>query len=199
GVTPRDEFLAEPPSEQRSFLIKLLRRAEMFKEATGGRPPHWAERRHSKRPGSVSLGGTGREVMRIVTGPDRRGYFEKAFDKDCVDGPADPELPSMLLARELGVPDLWPLNANRLIEDQDLFCDVIEALHDFVARPRARRMHSYGGCGWHYSAFSIEAGQVLYRWLVNRVLDKSDLGLRLADEGEDAGRLVAVTDAARME
>ena len=40
---------------------------------------------------------------------------------------------------------------------------------------------------------------MLYRWLVNRVLDKSDLGLRLANEGEDAGRLVAVTDPARME
>jgi hypothetical protein len=60
-------------------------------------------------------------------------------------------------------------------------------------------MHAYQGCGWHHSAFSLEAGQVLYRWLVNQVLDSSDLGLRLADEGEDAGRLVAVTDPARME
>jgi len=53
-------------------------------------------------------------------------------------------------------------------------------------------MHSYGGCGWHHSAFSFEAGQALYRWRVNQVLDRSDLGLRLADEGEDTGRLVAV-------
>jgi hypothetical protein len=91
------------------------------------------------------------------------------------------------------------LQADRLTADQDLFCDVIEVLHDVVARPRARTMHGYSGCGWHRSAFSLEAGQVLYRWLVNRVLDRSDLGLRLADEGEDAGRLVAVTDPARME
>jgi hypothetical protein len=121
GVTPRDEFLTEPAAEQRSFLIKLLRRAEMFREAEIGRPPYWSERRRSKRPGSIPLDGTVREFMRVVNDLDRRGYFEQAFDKDCVDAPADPERPSRLLARELGVSDLWPLNAERLIEDQDLF------------------------------------------------------------------------------
>ena len=40
---------------------------------------------------------------------------------------------------------------------------------------------------------------MVYRWRVNRVLDRSDLGLRLADEGDDAGRLVAVTDLARSD
>jgi hypothetical protein len=164
-----------------------------------GRPPYWSERQRSKRPGVVSLAGTIREFVRVVDDLDRRGYFEEAFDKDCVDGPADLERPSRLIAREIGVADLWPLSADRLMEDRDLFCDVIEVLHDFAARPRARTMHGYGGCGWHYSAFSFEAGQVVYRWRVNRVLDRSDLGLRLADEGEDAGRLVAATDPARTE
>jgi hypothetical protein len=60
-------------------------------------------------------------------------------------------------------------------------------------------MHGYSGCGWHHSSFSLETGQVVYRWRVNQVLDRSDLGLRLADEGEDAGRLVAATDPARSE
>jgi hypothetical protein len=65
--------------------------------------------------------------------------------------------------------------------------------------PRDSHFHSYSGCGWHYSAFSLDAGQVLYRWRVNRLLDRSELGLRLADEGDDAGRLVAVTDLARTD
>jgi hypothetical protein len=60
-------------------------------------------------------------------------------------------------------------------------------------------MHGYSGCGWHHSSFSLGTGQVVYRWRVNQILDRSDLGLRLADEGEDAGRLVAATDPARSE
>jgi len=199
GEAPRDAFMAEPDTERRSFLIRLLRRSEMFKEAAVGRTPYWSERRLSSRPGAVSLAGTVRELARVIDDLDSRGYFEKAFYKDCVDGPADIERPSGLIERAIGVSDLWPLSAKRLTGDQDLFCDVIEILHDFVARPRARYMHSYGGCGWHHSAFSFEAGQALYRWRVNQVLDRSDLGLRLADEGEDTGRLVAVTDSARTE
>jgi hypothetical protein len=76
---------------------------------------------------------------------------------------------------------------------------VVEVLHDQAARPRTGHVHAYNGCGWHYMAFSHETGQAVYRWRIDLVLDRSDLGLRLADEGEDAGRLVAVTDPARME
>ncbi len=199
GQAPRDDFVAEPASEQRSFLIRLLRRAPTFKEAVVGRSPYWSERQRSKRPGAVSLEGTVREFVRVIDDLRHRGYFDKAFDRDCVDSPADPDQPSRLMERETGVSDLWPLSPDRLVEDQDLFCDVIEALHDFAARPRARWMHPYSGCGWHNSAFSFETGQAVYRWRVNQVLDRSDLGLRLADEGEDAGRLVAVTDPARVE
>ena len=139
-----------------------------------------------------------REFVRVVGELDARGYFEKAFDKDCVDAPAEVD-PSALLEGEVGAANLWPLKPDRLIEDQDLFCDVIEVLHDLVARPRARYFHSYSGCGWHYSAFSLRGRPGALRWRVNRVLDRSDRGLRLADEGDDAGRLVAVTDMARMD
>jgi hypothetical protein len=199
GIVPRDDFMAEPAAEQRGFLINLLRRSHNLREAAVGRRPYWSERQLSKRPGTVSLAGTVREFVRAVDELDRRGYFEKAFDKDCVDDPADHERPSRLLEGEIGVPDLWPLSVDRLMNDQDLFCDVIEALHDLAARPRGRFNHNYGGCGWHYRAFSCETGQAVYRWRVNQILNRSDLGLRVADESEDCGRLVAVTDPARME
>ncbi len=203
---PRDDFLAEevtlktPPSTdpRRSFLIDLLRRAPSLKEAATGRTPYWSERQRSRRPGAIALAGTVREFVRAISELDVRGYFEKAFDKDCVDAPAEVD-PSALLEGEIGVANLWPLKADRLIEDRDLFCDVIEVLHDLVARPQARWLHSYSGCGWHYSAFSLETGRLLYRWRVNLLLDRSDLGLRLADEGEDAGRLVTVTDPVHID
>ena len=203
---PRDDFLVEevtlksPPSAdpRRSFLINLLRRAHSLEEAATGRTPYWSERQRSRRPDAVALSGTVREFVRIISELDARSYFEKTFDKDCVDAPAEVD-PSALLEGEIGAANLWPLKADRLIEDRDLFCDVLEVLHDLVARPQARWFHSYSGCGWHYSAFSFETGRLLYRWRVNLLLDRSDLGLRLAEEGEDTGRLVAVTDLARAD
>jgi hypothetical protein len=205
GVAPRDDFLAEGAAgggttmdDRKRFLLNLLRRGSSLKEVTADRTAYWSERQHNRRPGAVSRRATVRELIRVIEELDRHGYFEKAFDKDCVDAPAEVD-PSALLEREIGVADLWPLKLEPLVDNRNLFCDVIEVLHDLVARPRARHLHPYAGCGWHHSAFSLEAGRVLYRWRVNKVLDRSDLGLRLADEGDDTGRLVAVTDLARTD
>lgn len=197
GVAPRDDFTAIQNSlDKQKFLASLLRRTDLLKEAPTDRVPYWSERQRSRKPGAVSLLATAREFIRAVDELEADGYFEMAFEKDCVDAPANVE-PSDIFSRELDVSDVWPLNAKRLSKDVDLFCDVIEVLHDLVARPRARYFHSYSGCGWHHESFSVEAGQVLYRWRVNRLLGKSDIGLQLAAEGEDVGRLAAVTDDAR--
>jgi hypothetical protein len=72
-------------------------------------------------------------------------------------------------------------------------------LHDLVARPESRWLHPFDSCGWHHSHFSLETGRAVYRWRVNQLLERSELGLRLADEGEDVGRMVAATDDARRE
>lgn len=202
GDAPRDDFLALPKAQaadtRKAFMISLLRRASSFKEAANDRAPYWSERQRGSRLGTLSVAGAVREFVAVVGDLETHGYFEKAFDKDCVDAPAEVDR-SALLEHEIGVADLWPLQAQQLINDRDLFCDVVEVLHDLVARPRARQLHSYAGCGWHYSTFSLEAGRTLYRWRVNQILERSDLGLRLAGEGDDAGRLVAVTDVARTD
>lgn len=204
GEAPRDDFLATVGSDsygasdqRKSFLVGLLRRAPHLNTVAAGRVAYWSDRHHNTQPGTVSLAGTVREYLRVVSHLDWRGYFEKAFGKDCVDSPSQDT--SDLLERDLGVSDLWPLSAERLTADQDLFCDIIEVLHDRAARPRARSLHPYAGCGYHHSAFSLETGRAVYRWRVNQVLDRSDLGLRLASEGDDEGRLIAVTDLARSD
>ena len=69
--------------------------------------------------------------------------------------------------------------------------------HDLVARPRVRHLHSYEGCGWHYSQFSVTAGRDVYRWKVNELLKAVGIGYALAGTGEDVGRLVAVYDDGR--
>ena len=59
----------------------------------------------------------------------------------------------------IGEPDLWPLRATRLAENRNVFYDVVEVLLDLVACPRYGHIHSYAGCGWHYSEFSRQSGR----------------------------------------
>jgi hypothetical protein len=125
-----------------------------------------------------------------------RGYFEQAFEKDCVDDPSTVNL-SALIEELTGRPELWSMTPTQLAEDRDQFCDLVEVLHDLVSRPRSGYPHSYAQCGWHHQDFARSAGQTLYRWSVNKLLTRSEMGLRLADSGEDVGRLVEVTDDAR--
>ncbi|HEV8529635.1 MAG TPA: hypothetical protein VGS60_19205, partial [Actinomycetes bacterium] len=103
------------------------------------------------------------------------------------------------IEHEIGVGGLWPLQTGRLSEDLDLFCDVVEVLHDLVSRPVDRWYHTWSECGWYHSNFSIETGRTIYRRRVNQLLKRSDIGLRLADSGEDVGRLIRVTDEARTQ
>ncbi len=83
--------------------------------------------------------------------------------------------------------------------DTDTFYGLIEVFHDLSVRPRERWFHQFDGCGWHYRAFGRDTGQALYRWRVNRLLDGAEVGLRLAEDGEDVGRLVHVVDDGRAD
>ncbi|GGP87097.1 hypothetical protein [Saccharothrix coeruleofusca] len=188
------------PRGPREFLSRLVQGADRLREASV-RTPYWSQRRRAIAPSMIDMATVAREFVRIVGSFRTNGYFDREFPKICVDDHETVFVDgSDVLQQMLGIPNLhWPLRADQLLEIEDALFDVIEALHDLVARPRARYFHSYGGCGWHYSQFAIEPARALYRWRVNQLLDRSDLGLRLADEGEDVGRLVAVTDDARAD
>jgi hypothetical protein len=187
------------PTEQRKFLASILRRLDNFPDASVRRP-YWSERRAGSTAGRhvLTLESITRNFVQTVTALDGRGYFEEAFEKDCVDDPSTTS-PSFLIYERIGHESIWPLDPSRLAADRDVFLDVVEVLHDLIARPRSGSIHTYSGCGWHYSEFSREAGRRLYRWQVNSLLDRSDLSLRLASEGEDEGRLVEATDDARTD
>jgi hypothetical protein len=68
-------------------------------------------------------------------------------------------------------------------------------MHDLAARPTSGYYHGYSNCGWHPVRFSRRSGQRLYRWRMNILLDTTTLGLRLAESGEDIGRVVRITSA----
>lgn len=99
-----------------------------------------------------------------------------------------------MIDRRLGIPDLWPLTPETW--DEDTFYGLIEVFHDLVSRPRMRRFHNWNMCGWHHSEFHNGPARVLYRWKINQILRSAGIEYELATEGEDLGRLVAVTDDA---
>ncbi|MBL6275410.1 hypothetical protein JMF97_04455 [Micromonospora fiedleri] len=200
-----DHIWGNPPSKASSltarqqFLRNLLSNADHLREDGPWRRPYWRERKAGQYH-SIALSETAviREFVRLVNELDNAGYFENKFGKDCVDDPRDDE-PDALFERELGVERVWPLNQATLVEDIDLFFDIVELLHDHASLPTTRWLHNYAGCGWHHMTFEADPGRIVYRWRVNKILAQSAFDLRLADDGEDVGRLVSVTDDARTE
>lgn len=203
GPAPRDALRTDSlPGAwgpgPRGVVQALVEQADQLRQAKEPRP-YWSQRRGAQVP-QLGIESVMNEFVRLVGNLVQRGYLEHAFPGGCVDArdfyPPDP---SGQLESHLGVADLWPLGASRPRWNQDVFFDLVEVLHDLVARPRSRSFHDYGGCGWHYSDFALDPGRRLYRWKVNQLLGRSTVAFRLAEEGEDVGRLVAVTDDARAE
>ncbi len=196
--TPKDSRYENDPFGEDPEDLDGLAFLKVTVEAVGRfRPerevkPYWPERQR----GSLAPPDVYRRFVQLVDDMRVMGYLDQELPWGCVDG--GPEIdPSPVLEQRLGIPDLWPLDESRRAWGDDTFYGLIEVIHDLVSRPRHRSYHSYSDCGWHWSEFARGPGQALYRWRVNRLLEHSDAGLRLADDGEDVGRLVASTDAAR--
>lgn len=118
---------------------------------------------------------------------DRAGYFDSALGEDCVDTDNDHRKRGRdRLTDLMGSDEEWP--PNLIIADEDHTYTVVEAVHLLVGRPRRRNYHSYGS-EWHYSDFDRGAGQAVYRWRVNALLEQSESLLRL----DEAGVLVETT------
>lgn len=180
---------------QSEWLGEVICRAAELRHAAEPRP-YWPQR-HGQ---GLSLDGstardTRRDFARIIGEFAENGYLAEVFGEECVDDPDDLPDASEVIDRRLGIAHLWPLAPE--FWDEDTFYGLIEVFHDLVSRPRMRRYHSYGGCGWHHSEFHNGPARTLYRWKINKLLRTAGIDYALAAEGEDLGRLVAVTDDAR--
>jgi hypothetical protein len=182
---------------QRDWFEELIKRASELRHAVAPRP-YWPQRYGS---GLSPDGSTERDARqdfaRLIGDFADNGYLAEVFGEYCVDDHDDLPDASEVIERRLGIPDLWPLAPETW--DEESFYGLIEVLHDLVSRPRARRYHSYSGCGWHHSEFHNGPARVLYRWKVNKLLREAGIEYELAAEGEDLGRLIAVTDDARSQ
>jgi hypothetical protein len=187
-----------PFSPRQQYLRELMEKANSLSEDPPERAPYYRERQAGgRRAQTLDPDATVSAFIALVSDLDRAGYFDRRFGPDCADDYRG-DRPSTILERELGINGLWPLQ-HSLLADQGVFFDMVEVLHDHVARPRGPGWWHQFDETWHHNDFDIDSGRLVYRWRVNKILDRTTIGLRLSTEGDDVGRLVTTTDAARSE
>jgi hypothetical protein len=179
----------QPSAEQ--WVSQLARQASKWPEP-GTRKPYWSARGVRRpSPARMEFDEVTRNFVQLVDDLKAHGYLVQAFGKECVDDDGPLPDPSAVLSARLGYAfSGWPLDPAGWTPDD--FFDLVEVVHDVVARPSSRWLHDFSGCGWHYSAFVTGPARRLYRWRINHLLAASTLGVRLADNGEDLGRLIRV-------
>lgn len=154
--------------------------------------PYWSQKQG--RPAAATASDLHTTVTRcrsVISELENHHWFARTLGFGCVDGHGDSDTSMAdVLERRVGKRQLADLPAEQRTADE--LCDYIEVLHDIAARPSRGWFHSFGGCGWHPADYDRASGQALYRWRLNQVLEASTLGLQMAAEGEDIGRVVRV-------
>lgn len=177
--------------DELSWLEELASVADHLPREARPRP-YWSQRRDDRTlPSLKSREAATRRARQLVDEMLGEHFFAETLGYDCVDGNGDHGTsPQDELDRRVGKPHLWDVDTEEW--DEDDMCDFVEVFHDLASRPTGGWFHSYGGCGWHPSGFNRRSGQALYRWRMNEVLNNSVLDVRIADAGEDIGRMVRV-------
>ena len=205
-VRPVGARVAAPPqgpSPRAQLVAGLVRDADQLPRYVPRQ--YYSQRRNPPLVVPLTPAQTKTKYAEVVAGLARTGYFGDAFGSACVNDADSPaEQGQKQLASLLGTDiPMWPLAGDdgelTGVEQswaEDLFFDVIEALHDLVARPRWRGWHEFDQ-HWDYQDFTRAPGQAVYRWKVNELLARSEIPLQLADSGSDCGRLVHALGDAR--
>ncbi|HEX9991499.1 MAG TPA: hypothetical protein VGB14_01090 [Acidimicrobiales bacterium] len=181
-----------------NWLEQLAESAPVFPNANERRP-YWSQRSsldHSRV--EVRLPAVVRRVRRLIDELEREHLFSEALGFECVDGNGRSDT-SAATELERRVRKAHLLDVADEAWSADDLCDFLEVFHDMASRPTRGWEHDFCNCGWHPTAYSKRSGQALYRWRVNEELANTSLGLRMATDGEDIGRMVRVTPPALAE
>lgn len=177
------------------WLERLASAAPTLQMESGPRP-YWSQRQvRTQTVASSDLPTTVRRVRVVVNELTDQNWFARTLGYDCFDGGGETGTTlESELDRRLGKPHLLDLDENGWSADD--LCDYVEVMYDLAARPSRSQWHSWNNCGLHPTAFHRSSGRQLFCWRINQILDQSTLGLRLADTGEDVGRMVRALPSA---
>ena len=191
------------PSPRAQLVAGLVRDTAQLPRYV--RRQYYSARRNPSPDTPLTPAQTKTAYAEVIAALARSGYFHDAFGSSCVDdadNPAEQGQKKLSSLLDTDCP-MWPLASDNgelsgVEQDwsEDLFFDVIEALHDLVARPRWRGWHEFDQ-HWDYQDFARAPGQAVYRWKVNELLFRSEVLLQVADSGSDCGRLVHAPGDAR--
>ena len=153
------------------------------------KPRQYYAQRHGRGPkaGPLALETVKRLLLNEIVALESDGFFQEAFGNVCIDdgyvaGTVGNDIDAFFL-RAIMREGVWPVEAHIADYDADTLFDVLEVLHDVVSEPTEGHYHGYGDCGMHYSVFDRPAGQARYCELINEVLQLSDPGYELDDQG----------------
>jgi len=150
--------------------------------------PYWSQRRmQTPECAKLTFRETVRHVCDLIVELEDNGYLAQAFGQHCVDSGQEigtlGSAPVGEMYKQLGRNDLWPIAEYWESYTLNDLCDVVEFVHDHVARPMRRYYHSFSNCGMHYSVFRREVAQKLYHVRVNAIFAESSLDLMLNEHG----------------
>jgi len=127
-------------------------------------------------------------VLAVVDEFWERDYFVEAFGYFCVDNDWTDGIlgkrPERWFLVTIGRDNVWPIRERGAAYDADTFLDVIEALHDLIAKPLDEWHHDFGGCGMHWHTFDRRAGADEFRAQLNPLLARYEMPLELSATGE---------------
>lgn len=181
---------------------------EVFSRVKGGQiarfapKRYWSARQQSADPPQPLEGPDLREAfVSLLQELDKAGYLDRVAGSNCCDATGDraAEGRAAIEAR-WGKPAQWPLTDAGtewlLGLGSDDFLDLIELFFDLVERPRTSSWHAF--CeDWDFSDHDARAGQRVYTWRINALLERTSLSLRLSGTTEDAGCLVRTVNDER--
>lgn len=203
-----EAFLAEssekawdPIAPDKKFLQTLVTNTNKLTTMKSRRPYWISKQGEQNNPSAGNPRGLRSAWEALVRGFIEQGYLSQIVGEACVDGVDEEEINKRIAAcitERIGFSNLWPLPERDswpmvfTHDDEDVIFALVEVFHDLVARPRSRICHSFSNCGWHHKDQRSGPGQAIYRWKMNELLAQLGYNFRLADNGEDTGRLVQI-------
>lgn len=141
-----------------------------------------------------SFAGLLNELNATLQNLRNRGYFEKIFGPDCIDRKEEGTSFDDINRKHSSSGLIWPLDIRYYDAfGRDFLYNALEIFDFYVSAPTQRSWHGFGEPHWDFYHFSRRRGRAVYRWEINRILNRHKSRYEMATEGASAGQIVERT------